>query len=123
MRTLHFLLGVVAVVLAVVGLLLPILPTTPFLILAAWAFGRSSPRFESWLLNHPHLGPPLRAWRQNRSISRRAKFLAVSMMAGSFAYLALSGIATLTQIGLVGVVLGCCAAFILTRPNAELRRN
>ena len=72
--------------LAFVGVALPGLPTTPFLLVAVWAFSRSSNRFHDWLYNHPRFGPTLRAWRDHRVVSVRAKALAVLTMALSLIY-------------------------------------
>lgn len=66
--------------LAFVGIALPGLPTTPFLLVAVWAFARSSRRFHDWLYHHPRFGPALRAWRDHRVVPVRAKVLAVLTM-------------------------------------------
>jgi len=66
--------------LGVLGVFLPLLPTTIFIILAAWAFARSSPQREAWLLNHKTFGPPLRNWRQYRAISSRGKRMALALI-------------------------------------------
>ena len=60
------------------GLIVPGLPSTVFFILALWAFKRSSPRMESWLLNHRIVGPTLRDWDENKSIKRRTKIVAIA---------------------------------------------
>jgi hypothetical protein len=60
--------GLLCVALGVVGLVLPLLPTTPFMLLAAACFARSSPRFHAWLLGHRWFGPPIRDWQQYRAI-------------------------------------------------------
>ena len=75
--------GVVSLALGAVGLALPVVPTVPFVLLAAWCFSRGCRRCERWLLDHPRLGPPIRAWRQNHAVPLRAKQLATVMMAGS----------------------------------------
>ena len=69
-----------------VGVFVPGLPTTVFLVIALWAFSKSSDRFQRWLWNHPRFGPPIRAWHLHRVIPLRAKILAVGMMAASLAF-------------------------------------
>ena len=76
-------LALVCLALAVIGAFLPILPTVPFLIAAAWAGGRGWPALENWLLDHPHFGPHIRNWRQAGAVPRRAKWAALSMMSVS----------------------------------------
>ena len=73
--------GVLALAAGLVGIFLPLLPTTPFVLLAAFCFARGSPRWERWLLRHPRFGPMVRAWRARRVIPLRAKQLAWAMMA------------------------------------------
>lgn len=73
-------LGVVSLVLGIAGIFLPLLPTTPFLLLAAWLFMRSSPRLYGWLTDHPRLGPYIRNFRENRAIPLRVKIVSVSMV-------------------------------------------
>lgn len=70
--------GLLLVGLAALGLFLPLLPTTPLLLLAAACFARSSDRLYAWLLNHHLFGPIIRNWQENRCIPRRAKIIAVS---------------------------------------------
>jgi len=74
-------LAVTSLVLAVVGAFLPIMPTVPFVILAAWAATRSSPRLAQWLESHPQMGPYIRDWRAGGMVNRRAKWVATSTMA------------------------------------------
>ena len=71
------------VALGLIGVVVPGLPTVPFLIAAAWAASRGWPAFEAWLLNHPKYGPPIRNWREHGAVPRRAKVAAVTMMSSS----------------------------------------
>ncbi len=66
--------------LGLIGIFLPLLPTTPFLILTAICFNKGSEKFHSWLLNHRLLGPPILDWQKNRVIKRKFKVLATVMM-------------------------------------------
>lgn len=77
--------------LGVLGAFLPVLPTTPFLLVAAWAAGRGWPQFEAWLVAHPRFGPPIRRWRDHRAVPRSAKWAASLTMLASVALLAASG--------------------------------
>jgi uncharacterized membrane protein YbaN (DUF454 family) len=80
LRWLLLALAVLSLVLAVVGVFLPVLPTVPFLLLAAWAAALSSPRLSRWLEGHPRLGPPITSWRRNGVVSRRSKWMATAGM-------------------------------------------
>ena len=85
---LWLLAGTVNLVTGIVGIFLPLLPTTPFVLLAAFCFARGSARWEHWLLNHPRFGPMVRDWRASHAIPLRAKQLAWTMMAASSAWAA-----------------------------------
>ena len=82
MRYLWAALGILCLILGMVGVVLPLLPTVPFLILAAFLFARSSDRLHNWLLSHPRLGPPIEDWQSRGAINPSAKRLAtVSIIA------------------------------------------
>lgn len=89
-RWLYFGLGWVCFGLGVLGAFLPILPTTPLMIVALWAFSRSSARFHRWLHDHPVFGPSLRRWQRERTIPRWVKAVALGSMAASVAYVGLA---------------------------------
>ncbi|KJS18677.1 MAG: hypothetical protein VR78_04275 [Hoeflea sp. BRH_c9] len=109
-------LGWVALALGVIGVALPLLPTTPFIILAAFAFGRSSLRLQTWLENNRTFGPIIAEWRTNGAIAPRNKAMAIAMMLAAFSASIAMGIASLVLI-IQGVCMLGAAAFILSRPN------
>ncbi|MGH6862039.1 MAG: YbaN family protein [Phyllobacterium sp.] len=116
-RTVYFILGWVMVALGFIGAMLPVMPTTIFLIIAAWCFGKSSPRFEAWLLNHPVFGPTLVKWRKNGAIPVRIKWVACGGMAfgyGSFVYFARP---SPLLAGIVAVFFIASATYVLSRPS------
>jgi hypothetical protein len=115
-RGLWLVLGFLLLALGLLGVILPVLPTTPFLLLAAGCFAKSSPRLHRWLLAHPTLGPPIRNWEEHGAISRRAKRLAVGMMAAVFALSAVMGLA-LPWLALQGALIAAGSAFVLSRPD------
>lgn len=112
-------IGWIAVSLGFIGVFLPVLPTTPFLLVAAWAFAHSSPRFRSWLVNHPIFGRMIRDWELHGAIPLKAKLIAVAMMATSMIVLVMWSGLPAYVLGLVAVCLFGAASFILTRPTAK----
>ncbi|CAA9541830.1 MAG: Inner membrane protein YbaN [uncultured Sphingosinicella sp.] len=116
MRAVYLAAGMLSLLLGGIGLFLPLLPTVPFVILAAFCFARSSPRLEAWLLEHPRLGPHIRAWRSSGAISRKGKRGALIAFAGS----ALVGLLFLdlpwSLVPLAAALIG--GSWIATRPEA-----
>ena len=110
--------GLVSLALGVIGIFLPLLPTTPLLLLAAYCFGRGSERLLRWLLEHPHLGPPIRDWRENRTISRKARILAGLAMVVVIAVSIVTDVPRWVLISQV-VVLTLASLFIFTRPSSS----
>ena len=109
-------LGWLFLAVGVAGLFLPLLPGTVFLILSAACFTRSSPRFEAWLLGHPHLGPPVRRWRETGAIPRRAKIFAGASLAASWLILLATRAPDAAKIGCL-VLFVTIGIFIATRPD------
>jgi uncharacterized membrane protein YbaN (DUF454 family) len=116
-------LGIVFVALGFIGALLPLMPTTIFLILAAGCFARSSPRLEAWLLDHPKFGPTLCAWREDGTIGPQAKMMACSGMTLGYALFWWCARPTLLLELIVGLVMAGCAAFIISRPAPRSPRD
>ena len=88
-------LGVLSVGLAMVGVFLPLLPTTPFLLLAAACFIRSSDRLYRWLITHRWLGPYIKNYREHRAITRRAKVVTLLLLWGTLGYAAVGVVSAL----------------------------
>ena len=116
MRLLWLAAGLMFVALGIIGALLPVMPTTIFLILAAGCFARSSPALEARLLNHPRYGPTLRAWRAEGAIGRKGKIAACKGMAIGFLVFLLSVHPQPLLAGIVALAMGGSAAYVLSRP-------
>ena len=112
--------GWVSVGLGALGVLLPLLPTTPFLILAAYFFSRSSQRMHAWLLNHRVFGPPIENWRTHRAISTGAKLAALVAMALTMA-ISVAADVPAWALAVQAVILAGVATFLLTRPTPTPR--
>lgn len=110
-------IGVVCVGLAIVGAVLPLMPTTVFLLIALWAFAKGSPAWAERVRRHPRLGPYVRDWEERRAIPRRAKALAVGMMALSLTILWFAS-RNLVLTTAVGAILAAVSGYIVTRPEA-----
>jgi len=114
-RFLWLLAGLTAVAIGAVGVVLPLLPTTPFLLIAAFAFARSSARLDRWLREHRSFGPLIGNWHRDGSIDRKAKRTAIIVIFVTPVITWLFG-APLWIIACQIVVLSASAIFILTRP-------
>jgi hypothetical protein len=112
-------LGFGFVGLGTVGAVVPVMPSTIFFILALWAFKRSSPRFELWLLTHPVVGATLRDWDEHRAIRRRTKVVAVSLL---WACLLLSALFVTKPYvwGILGATGVLVSWYILSRRTREM---
>lgn len=110
-------LGLLALGLGMLGIFLPLLPTTPFLIVAAWCFARSSQRLHDWLYDHPRFGHLLRDWEAYRVIPVWAKICAVSAMTASYLYMAFFRNLPPWLLVLTGAVMLAVAAYVVSKPG------
>jgi uncharacterized membrane protein YbaN (DUF454 family) len=109
------LIGFVSLALGALGVFLPLLPTTPFVLVAAIAFAKSSDRLHQWLVDHDIFGPLIADWREHGAISRRTKVISVLSMIAILVISTLLSVPT-HVIVIQAIVLSCSAVFILTRP-------
>jgi uncharacterized protein len=115
-RYAYLALGGFFVGLGVLGAFLPVLPTTPFLLISLWAFSKSSVRLERWLLEHKRFGPRLVAWRSNRVIPLGAKLAAWGSMIASLTFMAVLR-RPLYQIAIAAGIMAIGAAYVASKPS------
>jgi len=109
--------GWLNVVVGTIGIFVPGLPTTVFLIIAFWAFSKSSQRFQMWVWNHPRFGPSIRAWHEHKVIPVRAKVMAASMMTASFLVVTVFVADSLMLPVIMAAVMVPAAAYVLSRAS------
>ena len=122
MRTLWTLAGFFCFGLGFIGAFLPLLPTVPFMLLAAYCFGRGSERFHEWLITHPTFGPPVLDWMEHGTISRRSKRAAYIAIALAFVISLILGVKPVI-LAIQAVVLIGVTIFIFTRREGPKRRR
>jgi len=115
-RTLWKLAGCISLGVGLIGIVVPLLPTTVFLLMAAFCFQRGSDRLHSWLIEHRHFGPLIQNWRERGAIPRPAKRNAIIALLALVAISWLVGVSPLVLLIQV-IVLAAVATFILTRPD------
>jgi len=117
LRTTLVIAGCAFVVVGVVGIFLPLLPTTPFLLLAAFCFDKGSPKFHAWILNHKVLGPPILDWKRGQVIRPRNKAMACALiLVTSYFVLAKPAIPVIGKV-VYGLTMLGVVSFILTRKS------
>jgi uncharacterized membrane protein YbaN (DUF454 family) len=104
--------GALALVVGVIGIFLPLLPTTPFILLAAACWARASPRFHRWLLSHPRFGPIIDDWERHRSLPRNAKRAAIGLLTFSMS-ITIFIVQGMLWLQLLLVAVGLCVALWL----------
>ncbi len=109
-------LALLALALGLVGVVVPGLPTVPFLLVAAWAGGKGWPALEAWLLRHPRHGPTIRRWREHGAIPRRAKWAASGMMLFSGLVLWFTALPLALRVG-VPLFMAAVAVWMWLRPE------
>lgn len=121
-RSFFIALGGISIVLGVIGIFLPLLPTTPFLLLSAYCFSKSSPRLHKWLLSNPYLGPIINDWEQYGVIKLRIKWSATIVMLLLISYpivfmIEHNGLRTLIGLTMMSVLI-----FIWSRPSVNEKK-
>lgn len=117
MRYLWAVFGLASLGFGLAGAVLPLLPTVPFLLLAAFCFDRSSPRLHNWLVSHVHFGPMIENWRTRGAISRQAKIAASVSILAAFLISVVLGVHPMV-LAIQAVVLSAVSLFIWSRPEA-----
>ncbi|WP_424974696.1 YbaN family protein [Dinoroseobacter sp. S124A] len=116
MRVLWVTGGSAALGLGVIGIVFPLLPTVPFLLLAAFCYARGSDRLHLWLIEHPRLGQPILDWQERGAISLRAKWMASASILAAFSISLILGVAPYV-LAIQAVVLSLVSIFIWSRPS------
>lgn len=117
MHYLWLAMGWLALTLGLIGLVLPVMPTAPFLIIAVWCFAKSSPRLSARITRHPKFGPPIRAWRKRGVVARPAKIWATLAMGGGVGWSLWLGLDP-RLIAAQALVCSAVALWLVTRPEA-----
>ncbi|MCL7943555.1 YbaN family protein [Marinobacter sp. ATCH36] len=115
-RTGFKILAYTSIALAAIGVVLPLLPTTPFVLLAAWSASKGSPAFSEWLESHQTFGPAIDNWRRRRAIPLKGKWLALVMLCASWSVLLVGGAAPVVLVA-TGLMFSVLACYLLTRAS------
>lgn len=110
-------IGWIALGFGIAGIFVPLLPTTPFLLVSAYCFSKTSPRFHHWLISHPKLGPPVRDWQQRGVIRLKNKLLATAVIAATVAVSVWKMNHRPELIGVIAVIIAGVLLFIWSRPG------
>ncbi|MCM2280461.1 MAG: YbaN family protein [Bdellovibrionaceae bacterium] len=116
-KRLYVAAGFLSLFLGFIGIFLPLLPTTPFLILAAFCFSRGSERWHQWLVTHPRMGPLILDWQQSGVIRMKAKVMATALIGSSFAVSFFCLTLKPLVLAVITLTLSSSLVFIWTRPS------
>lgn len=117
MRPVWFIIAWISFALGFIGAFVPILPTTPFMILSAYLFSKSSPRFHTWILSLPLAGPAVKEWNQHRVVRTRAKILCATMIFISLAVIWSSSTILISVKIILTIILVSVCTFVVTRKS------
>ena len=115
-------LGLLFVGVGFIGIIIPGIPTTPFLLLSAWFFSKSSLFLEKWLIDHRIFGPLIQDWKDHKSISRKSKIIAVIVIIPTFAFSIYSSLNMIIDI-LLGITCISLCAYLISRPEPPLEQR
>lgn len=118
MRILYITTGILSLTLALAGIVLPLLPATPFLLLSAFCFARSSEKLHDWLLNHAYFGTIIKDWRENGSIGKQSKIFALTIIFITVLISIFYGVPSFI-LAVQILILSIVSLFILTRPQGS----
>jgi uncharacterized membrane protein YbaN (DUF454 family) len=122
-RNILLICGILSLILAFVGILLPLLPTVPLVLLASFLFSRSSPRFHRWLLNNNIFGPIIKDWEETKSISLKAKIISISILVLSIGLSVILFVShALIRFILITIAIGV-SAYIIRIPGKDCRKS
>ena len=116
MRILYLIIGCLSLASGIIGIFLPLVPTTSFLLLSAFCFARSSDTFYKWLVTHPRLGAPIQDWKKYGCINKKSKILAILMIIFSIVISIVLDVPK-TMLIIQILILSAVSTFILTRPT------
>jgi uncharacterized membrane protein YbaN (DUF454 family) len=117
-RLIYLSVGWICTALGIIGAFLPVMPTTPFLLVAVWAFSRSSPRLKKWLYHHPRYGKTIREWFEHGAVSNWVKFVAIATMSMSVP-IVYAFTKNLTLVLIHVFIIFLVAIFLISRPSTR----
>ena len=120
-KKLYISLGFLSLLLGIIGLFLPIMPTTPFVILAAWFFQKGSEKLHQWLISQPYFGPAIHQWQSQGLISKQAKITSITLITISFSWVLITRpLPIIFKIIMATLGLGICF-YIGSRPSKKAK--